>query len=203
MKSITRQVADSSDMLIRYEKTAQIVAHWASLSDADGVGDIPAFDPVSVPRLLPFIYLLQRSGDRLRYRVSGEEVNRLFGSSHTGRYLDEVVPPEIYPDVAPFFFSVLEGNVGIFKGHVRVPGRQHMEFERVLLPIRRKGEIQLLGTLAMSTTSELRRDRPPPPAAGPGFHFHLLNLDGGPPVSRHRDLFPVADRYCVTKRFVR
>lgn len=201
MKPITRQLADLSSMLIRYEKTAQIAEHWAGLSEAGGAGAIPAFDPVSVPRLLPFVYLLQRSANRLRYRVSGEEVNRLFGASHAGRYLDEVVPPEIYAEVAPFFFRVLQGHACIFKGHVALPEREHMEFERVLLPIRRNGEIQLLGTLALSTTSGLRRDRPPPPAPGSGFHFHLLNLADGTLEDQHRDLLPRADRYSDSKGY--
>jgi hypothetical protein len=195
MSPISQKVLELSRQQIRYQKTAEITAHWRALSDAADPGPIPMFDPMGVPGLLPYVYLLQRDAQRLRYRVSGEEVNRLFGSNHTGQYLDEIVPAEIYPEVAPFFFKVLDGYICVFKGYVLLPGQEHLEFERVLLPIERKGEVQLLGTLSLSSTSGLRRDQTPPAAPDPGFHFYLLELKTGDLERHHKSLLPLADRY--------
>ncbi|WP_420405581.1 PAS domain-containing protein [Nisaea sp.] len=201
MNPISRKVFELSEQQIRFEKTAQIIAHWIALSDAADPGTIPMFDPMGVPGLLPYVYLLQRDGERFRYRVSGEEVNRLFGSNHTGRYLDDVVPVEIYPEVAPYFFKVLDGNICVLKGFVLLPGQEHLEFERVLLPVERKGEIQLLGTLSLSSNSPLRHDRSPPAAPDPGFHFYLLDLSSGGVQADHKNLLPLADRYSLSKGF--
>ncbi|MEQ8334670.1 hypothetical protein [Nisaea sp.] len=189
------QIRDLSVALVRYEKTSQILDHWLELLDAEGAGTVPPFDPIAVPALLPFLYLLQREDDRLKYRVSGEEVNRLFEQNHTGRYLDEVVPGEVYGHVAPFFLRIFDPSVCIFRGQVVLPDREFMEFERVLLPVMRKGEIQLLGTLALSTTSPLRTDVEPAQAPGPGFHFTLIDLKSGAIERTHKNLAPLAQRY--------
>lgn len=195
MEPILDQLRSLAKSRLRYSETAHILAHWIEMSEAASPDRIPAFDPIAVPRLLPFIYLLQDIDGRLRYRVSGEEVNRLFGSNHIGQYLDEVVPAEIYPEVAPFFFKVLDGNVCIFKGHVLLPEREHMEFERVLLPISRNGEVQLLGTLALNGGSDLRTDIAPPERPEPGFHFDTLDLNSGTITSAYKNLAPLAESY--------
>ncbi|WP_323795031.1 PAS domain-containing protein [Nisaea sp.] len=195
MTSILDKVRSLSVKLVRYEKTAQILHHWIDLSGAEGTGIVPRFDPIAVPSLLPFVYLLQRNGDRLKYRVSGEEVNRLFEQNHTGRYLHEVVPNEIYGEVAPYFFSVFDPCICIFRGRVLLPDREYMSFERVLLPVMRNGEIQLLGTLALSSTTPLRTDMEPSAAPGPGLHFTLIDLESGKVETSKKNLEPLANRY--------
>tara|TARA_R110002012_G_scaffold141593_2_gene299365 strand:+ start:28 stop:639 length:612 start_codon:yes stop_codon:yes gene_type:complete len=195
MKSIMDQISDLSAALVRYEKTSRILHHWVDLRGAEGAGSVPPFDPIAVPGLLPFVYLLQREGDRLKYRVSGEEVNRLFAQNHIGRYLDEVVPGEIYSHVAPYFLRVFDPCLCIFRGQVVLPDREFMEFERVLLPVMRNGEIQLLGTLALSTTSPLRMDIEPAHAPGPGFHFTMIDLESGAIEHSHKNLTPLARSY--------
>lgn len=195
MTSLSSNIRGLSAELVRYEKTAQILEHWINLGTPEQTGQVPLFDPVEIPKLLPFIYLLQRNGDRLLYRVSGEEVNRLFGQNHIGRHLDEVVPAEIYGHVSPYFFRVFDPCICIFSGHIILPEREHLEFERVLLPVMRKQEIQLLGTLSLSTTSPLRTDLQPADAPGPGFHFTLINLRSGETESSYKNLMPLAERY--------
>lgn len=176
---IARDLGALSAANIRYQPTSLVLDYWLRMLVATGSGALPGFDPLDVPTLLPHIYLLQRHGDRLRYRVSGEAVNDLFGSNHTGKHLDAVVPPEIYPHVAPYFMAVFERKVCIFKGHVLLAGRDYLEFERVLLPIERNGEVHLLGSLALSSTSPLRKERAVAPPPAPGFHFTLYDLGSG------------------------
>lgn len=176
---------------LRYEPTCRAVEHWLQLLDTSAERDLPDFDPVDAPGLLAFIYILERDGDRLRYRVSGESVNQLFGANHGGKYLDQVVPALLYPMVAPYFLSVFDKVVCIFKSHVILSNQQLTEFERVLLPVRRGGQVQLLGTLSLSTSAKIRRDRPAPPVVEPGFHFTQIDLATGDITESripHRDL---------------
>lgn len=195
MSLLASRVRELSNSLVRFKKTAEILEYWNDAFSSLGDGEVPKFNPEDVASILPYVYLLQKHGDRLRYRVSGEEVNRLFNSSHIGKYLDEVVPEEIYPEVAPYFLEVFEKRLCIFKGHVLLPSREHMEFERVLLPIERRGEIQLLGTLALSTSSGLREDVVVPEKENDGFHFTILDLTNGKVRTHRNQLVPLSERY--------
>jgi hypothetical protein len=169
---------------LRYQPTFEAIEHWQTSLDNPSELGVPGFDPLAAPRLLPYVYLLEKEDDRLKYRVSGEEVNRLFGSNHGGKYFDEVVPPEIYPEVAPYFFAVFDFKVCIFKGHVLLHDKEFMEFERVLLPVARRGALQLLGTLALGGSSALKIAENLPDPPGPGFHFTLFDLHSGESASR-------------------
>lgn len=181
------------DQLLRYQPTFRILDHWIGRQQPGTMKPID-FDPVEVPAVLPYVYLLERIGDRLRYRLSGEEVNRLFGTSHAGRFLDEVVPPDVYPIVAPFFLRVFDPTICVFKGRVVLPGRDYLEFERVLMPIFRNGSLHLLGSLALSGISPLQPGGADIPEAGPGFDFTVFDLTTGTVERRRVDKTPVLAR---------
>ncbi len=187
----TTPLTDLVTRIGRFEESLRLARHWgvAAYAGAQGADPgFPEFDPVDVPRLLPFLYLLERDGARLRYRVAGENVNRLFGSQLTGRHLDEVVPAASYQVVAPYFHGVFEGQPCLFKGSIVLPQREFMEFERLLLPVTRQGRRLLLGLAGFSTTATLRSD--PPDHPGPGFHFHTVGLHNGTVESAWVDMTP-------------
>ncbi|WP_028794878.1 PAS domain-containing protein [Thalassobaculum salexigens] len=180
---------------LRYQPTFAIAELWADSLLKAPPGGLPGFDPLDAAPMLPHIYILEREGDALRYRVSGESVNELFGSSHTGKLLSEVVPPGIYSLVAPYFREVFALKACIFKGHVIHSGHSAAEFERLLLPVRRNETLQLLGVLSLSTTSRLRTDDAAPAPVENGFHFTQIGLSDGTVTETHiplRDL-PVED----------
>lgn len=173
---ITSTMRELARTGLRYRSTVDVLDYWLSeLARADDDA-LPDFDPIDVPRLLSFVYVLEREGNRMRYRVSGESVNQLFGSNHGGKCLDEVVPPAIYTKIAPFFLGVFERVACIFKGHVILPDRGFMEFERLLVPVDRGGAVQLLGSLALSTTAVLQERADLPPRAPQGFNFTQVDL---------------------------
>ena len=162
---------------LRYRNSLRLFDLWRR----DGYG--AHFDPIDAPDLLPHLYLLELESDRaggaerLRYRVSGGAVNALFGSEHTGKTLDQVVPPRLYPSVAPYFLSVARGeSLCVFQGRVVLPDREFHFFERLLLPIRRRGRPMLLGCLSLSDLDEKRPGGSPEAA---GYHFYSLQLADG------------------------
>ncbi|WP_420723695.1 PAS domain-containing protein [Hwanghaeella sp. LZ110] len=164
--------------ICRFRTSLDLIEHWLSKQPQQDSLEIPEFDPIDVPGLLPNIYLLEKIDGRLKYRVSGENVNSLFGRQNTGRYLDEVVPPHLYEFVHPYFYSIFSGNLVVFGGMVVVSNKEYLEFERVLLPVRRKGETRLLGMLSLTDTAKMRDDAPPPRPKG-GYTFHCQNLATG------------------------
>ncbi|WP_420565607.1 PAS domain-containing protein [Thalassobaculum sp.] len=170
---------------LRFQPTLAIAELWISSLLTAPTGDLPGFDPLDAAPLLPHLYLLDRDGDALRYRVSGESVNDLFGSSHTGKTLRDVVPSGIYDLVAPYFRDVFDLKACIFKGHVIHRGYSAAEFERLLLPVRRNGALQLLGVLALSTTCAPRTDGAAPAPVENGFHFTQFALSDGTVTETH------------------
>ncbi len=170
-------VRELADRRCDYQQSLDVLAYWTSRQASRDRLQPAEFDPIDVPALLPFLYLLERHQGRLRYRVSGEAVNSLFKSQHTGRYLDEVVPPGIYRIVSPYFERVFDETICVFKGNVVLPNRDFLRFERVLLPVRRQGRLLLLGCLSLSNTAQLRVD--PAPSLPQGFHFFVYDLASG------------------------
>ncbi len=168
-----------SRRLLRFVPTIGLVDLWLEGLAAGPEAGIPGFDPIDAPALLGFVYILERDGDHLRYRVSGESVNQLFGSNHAGKRLDEVVPRGVHSLVEPYFLDVLDRKACIMKGQVRLTGHRTAEFERVLLPVHRAGRTQILGAVALSNTATLRAEDPVPPPADPGFHFTQIDLSTG------------------------
>lgn len=177
-------VRSQSSNLLRYGPTMATLEFWLAALESDAAGSIPGFDPIDAPCLLSYLYILERHGDRLRYRVSGESVNQLFGSNHAGKWLDEVVPKTIYPTVEPYFHDVFDLKACVMKGHVALASHPWTEFERMLLPVFRNGELQILGSLALSNTAPLRTDGPLPDRAGRGFFFTQIDLDDGSVTER-------------------
>ncbi len=74
--------------ICRFRTSLDLIEHWLSKQPQQDSLEIPEFDPIDVPGLLPNIYLLEKIDGRLKYRVSGENVNSLFGRQNTCRYLD-------------------------------------------------------------------------------------------------------------------
>ncbi len=164
----------------RFQESLEITAHWAAAAnDAATSSDpgFPDFDPEDTPELAAGLSLLERTGNRLRYRLTGDAVGRLFAVQHTGRHLDEVVPAESYRMIAPYFYRAFNPRPCLFKGTITLPEEASIEFERILLPVTRGGRRLLLSVASFSGSATLRAD--PPPDPGPGFHFHTVELATG------------------------
>lgn len=184
MDAVTaEQVRELAERRCDYQQSIDIVAYRTSRQISREHLQPAEFDPIDVPALLRFLYLLERHEGRLRYRVSGEAVNSLFERQHTGRYRDEVVPPRIHQIVAPCFERVFDGTVCLFQGDVVLPNRDFLRFERVLLPVRRQERLLLLGCLSLSNTARPRAN--PSPVRSDGFHFTVYDLASGATEERH------------------
>lgn len=192
---MTHAFEDLINRIGRFQQSVRFVQYWSAKASAGDSSVFPDFDPLDIPDLLPFLYMLERKDDRLRYRVSGDNVNSLFQSEHTARFFDEVVPPEAYKVVAPYFFSVLDGKCCVFKGFVILPNKTFMEFERILVPITRHDRPLLLGCASFSTTATLRRDAPEEPK--PGYNFHTLDPQSGAVDEAWVDIVQVVNRAMV------
>lgn len=72
----------------------ELLEYWLAIHPQTHMPGRQHFDPLGIPRTLPYITLLdvERDPFRLRFRVLGTAVNSAFGRDFTGKYFDEEFP---------------------------------------------------------------------------------------------------------------
>lgn len=122
-----------------------LLDRWLSASRTRGA--IPHrddFDPLDLPtRALPWLHIYEhnRDGnrDRFRCRLAGTGMTERMGIEPSGRYLDEMMKPELYPARAAFFRAVIHsGQPVYYQATLAAPDRDFIAFSRLLLPVRSK-----------------------------------------------------------------
>jgi hypothetical protein len=116
-----------------------IYDYWRSIRGPDRRAPARAdFDPLAVPQLLEWLWLLDVQHDPLRFRF------RLLGTRHveamkgdfTGQWIDEAFPHVVESDSYAAYVQVvqeLKPNYRKGKAHYHVP--DYRTIERILLPI--------------------------------------------------------------------
>jgi hypothetical protein len=128
----------------------QLHDYWRSI--APGQDELPGrqhFDPLHIPALLPWIWLLDvhRNPLRFRYRVTGTEHRRVSGRDATGRWMDELHPNFTTFESFPEFEAVVERReIRYRRGRpVFALVDDVSETERLMLPLARDGrEVDML-----------------------------------------------------------
>ena len=95
-------------------------------------------DPVDVPRLLPFIFLVDVLNDPrdFRFRLAGTHFRNFAGTEVTGRLIGEVFPPEFNAEVLYHWSNCVDRQAPVVgSGKLWVPDRDHVEWEGVVLPL--------------------------------------------------------------------
>jgi hypothetical protein len=102
-------------------------------------------DPIEIPRLLPYLSLVDvvRDARRLRYRfrLVGTDVVAKTATDVTGKWVEEAFPAE----AAAAIIRAYDGVVATRTPHhwanvMAVPGREHIHFERIVFPLAGDGE---------------------------------------------------------------
>lgn len=104
------------------------------------------FDPLDVTRFwrgIGVIEIVRRSGkdDRYKYRFLGTGHDHVNGVSHSGCFMDDVLPEPELAAVRPVFNKIInEARPHYWFRRARVPGRELTGYERVLTPFLGKGD---------------------------------------------------------------
>jgi hypothetical protein len=94
---------------IHNDSLRELALHWASLLAGARPGERRAFDPTACPSALPYVWLCQREhSGRYRIRLTGEEINVLFGPGLRGRLLDEILTQDEMDQLKPRLDAVLD-----------------------------------------------------------------------------------------------
>lgn len=141
-----------------------LLRHWCQARAAnDGTLPVRAqMDPCDLPRsILPFMFVYERLGDRLRCRLSGTRMRDLFGNDGTGLFLDQMIAPHTVPGRSALFHRTLDGGLPLlYRGFLVPVGKGWRGFNRLLLPVAVRA-----GEPATQVMGMVRVFDPPPGAA--------------------------------------
>ncbi len=117
--------------------------YWHSLRGSREVPDRGDLDPADLKLLLPNILISEPSFNpfRVRYRLVGTRITRTTGFDFTGRYLDEVLRPEIDEDWHGHYRLCHDRRIPVY-GQTTAPTKSGGDFtyEFGIFPLRRSGE---------------------------------------------------------------
>ena len=101
---------------IRDERLQRAFRYWQERRGERPAPSRADLDPTDIPSLLPHLMLVDVCSDeeRLRYRLVGTEVERNFGVSMTGRYIDEVMRGRYLDFIHDLYRQVIERCIPIY-----------------------------------------------------------------------------------------
>lgn len=144
-------------------RIAELFDYWLSIAPAPGL--LPGrqhFDPVQLPRLLRWIWLVEFEHQplRFRYRLVGTEHVAALGRDATGQWLDDAHPHFTISSAYQQFVAAAErSEPGYYHGEpVYYLRRDWMTIERLILPLARNGRDTdlLLGLTVFNPSQDAR-----------------------------------------------
>ncbi len=119
-----------------HPQIAEMIDYWRRIRP--GPGRLPGrqhFDPVDVPKLLPFtglVDILREPDLRLKVRLAGSKIAETLGPGLVGHYLDELVPNFAATLVAQDYFRVATDGIPVW-----YRGKQTSDIGKAFLPVER------------------------------------------------------------------
>lgn len=134
-------LAISADQLgaVGDERLRRLVSYWLSKRGDRVVTRRADIDPVEMVWILPYVWLFdyEAVSHRFRCRLAGEAILATYAVNIVGKYLDEIRPMEVWPDIEALYTAVVLGPaIGYISGHAyqRTPHRA-IYAERIVLPL--------------------------------------------------------------------
>lgn len=144
---------------------ADIFNYWRNLTGEDQAS-VPTRDRVDLLTLPKSVrenfFLIERRGDRYLVRLASTRLIDSMGGETTGKYLDELMRPEIYPTRRTLFDTCVRMTAPVYYGAtLAAPTRDHVAFRRMLLPLRSDAEAPVdlvCGAMDFVPMEDLRTD---------------------------------------------
>ncbi|MDA5194846.1 PAS domain-containing protein [Govanella unica] len=113
----------------------EFFTYWSELAAAaGGTPDRKSFDPSVARRSLPYISLIEKTGDDYRIRLTGTETDRVLGFVGRGRLLSDL-PPVFAQKWRPIFHHVIEHNQPfLYHNRISRPEFKPVEKEVICVP---------------------------------------------------------------------
>jgi hypothetical protein len=122
----------------------RLFAYWRGKCRGDQLPGRQHIDPLDFPDLLPHISIFDvvhiGGAVRCRIRLMGTANVQLMGADCTGQFFDARMRPEDAARIMVSYRQVIaERRPHFLHGSVAIPGREHVHYERLLLPLAADG----------------------------------------------------------------
>lgn len=128
---------------VRDERLRLLLAHWLERTHGRPMPARTQLDPAALKPVLPFMWICdyEPADDVLRYRLAGESINALHGSSLRGLSMATLFQEETRDEVMQRMLSVVKDRVILHQIGDVYSTRMHMgSGERLILPLAGDGE---------------------------------------------------------------
>lgn len=123
---------------LRFREPLDLFNHWQSLGDAARVPNRKSLDPLSIPKTLLHLFILDYIEEErvLRYRLAGEEIRDIHHQRLVGHDLGKIVVSHARDEVIPYFLECVERPaVTLLTGRLYKTVERPGVGERLLLPL--------------------------------------------------------------------
>lgn len=125
-------------------KIRALFDYWQKIHPEAGLPGRQHFDPMDIPQLLPNIWMIDVKQEPLcfRFRLVGTEIVKFTGRDATGLSLGEVYPEYKTTNAYRLHCNCVQSGEPAYRksGVLSNPGREHIEAERIYLPLAENGE---------------------------------------------------------------
>jgi hypothetical protein len=155
-----RQITVNWDVTTLQDKRLRdLLVYWLKLSGDRAIPSRNDFDPLDIPRLLPFLVLVDVLDDALdfRFRLTGTHFREFAGDEATGKMIGEVFPPDFCAEVRTHWGNSIKQRQPLLgKGELWVSGRDFIRWEGIILPLSPDGATvnMLLGGIVFISASD-------------------------------------------------
>jgi hypothetical protein len=120
-----------------------LYAYWLAIGGAHAMPARSDLNPADIPLLLPFLVLVERTDDDLRYRLVGSAIARAAGYDPTGNAVGSYIPvPEIAAGVRAVFGRVFTAAGPIFAtGNYLHRTGSHINLSLLSVPLSADGRV--------------------------------------------------------------
>jgi hypothetical protein len=146
------------------DRLREVYGYWRSKIAGGRLPARTAIDPLDIPKLLPFIFLVDVEHDplRFRFRLVGTQICTWAGRDMTGLYTDEPRYGERGPDVSQEYGEVVSRRLPVYREQkAKRPERDFMFYQKLVLPLSTDGErvdMLLCATDALAPSPALRAE---------------------------------------------
>lgn len=118
------------------DRLRRLYAYWNGKRGDRRVPSRADIAPEEITDILPWVLVMERVGDRIRYRLVGDEFRQVYGDKLIGMYLDEIDLDHISAAYVEEYVRAAHDFTPIARKwtFTKLSGR-HLEYERVILPL--------------------------------------------------------------------
>ena len=160
-------MTEALEMELTSPRLRKLYSFWIEKRKAGRLPGRADFDPFSFPDLLPWIILhdvISVDGRRrIRIRVEGTEVTKLFGTHRSGKWLEEVFQADDAERIQQAYDTVVDTREPqTWRTHATLPSGDVQYYTRLLMPLASDGSTvdRLFGMLEFEHLERSARAAP-------------------------------------------